>query len=396
MFSLIKNNKTLLVIAVIAVVNALGYGIIIPILYSYSQRFGLTDFQNGMLFAIFSLCSFLSAPIIGVLSDKYGRKPLLVVSLIGTALSFVLAALAQNAVWLFVARALDGITAGNIPVASAVISDSLEPAERPKGFGIISGAFNFGFVFGPAISALTVKMGVSIPFWVATVVTVVAIAMTIAILPETNKHMGEISKKKLFDFVALAKTLVDKNVGKTLFVSLAYSFAFGLFIFAYQPVSVKLLQLDASQISVNFTIFGIVGFLAQAVIIPAVVKRFGDQKALMYSLFLVGVAFIGLFFGRYQALIFMAVSVVLSLANAFVGPMISSLLSREVDARSQGEIMGVNASYVSLGMIFGPIVGGYLAEASLAMPFLIGGFISLGCGYLVIQVLHKLRVAHLH
>ena len=396
MLKLVKGNKNLLVIAVIAVVNALGYGIIIPILYSYSQRFGLNDFQNGMLFAVYSLCSFLSAPVIGMLSDKYGRKPLLLISLVGTAISFVMAALAQNALWLFLARALDGITAGNIPVASAVISDSIAPEERGKGFGIISAAFNFGFVFGPAVSALTVAFGTTIPFWVATVVTVFSIILTAVMLPETNKHIGEMKKKNMFDLGKLVKTLFDKNVGKTLLVSLLYSFAFALFIFAYQPVSVKLLNLNPSQISVNFTIFGIVGFLAQAVIIPFVVGKLGDQKSLMYSLFVAAIAFVGLFFGRQTALIFAVVSIVLSLANSFVGPMISSLLSKEVDMRSQGEILGVNASYVSLGMIFGPLAGGLMAETSLALPFVVGGVISLWCGFVVVGVMKKMRVAHLH
>lgn len=396
MFTLLKGNKNLLVIAVIAVVNALGYGIIIPILYSYSIKFGLNDFDNGMLFAVFSLCAFLSAPIIGILSDKYGRKPLLLISLIGTAVSFVMTAFAPNAIWLFIARALDGITAGNIPVASAVISDSMKPEDRGKGFGIIGASFNFGFVFGPALSAITIGFGDHVPFLIAAAVTLVSIVMTAIILPETNQHIGEMAKRKLFDFGKLARAMFDKSVGKTLFVSLVYSFAFGLFIFSYQPVSVKLLHLTPSQISVNFTIFGIVGFLAQAVIIPAVVKRLGDNKALMYSLFAVGVAFVGLFFGRETLVLFVVMSILLSLANGFVGPMISSLLSKEVDMKSQGEIMGVNASYVSLGMIFGPIVGGILATTNLALPFVVGGVISIMCGLVIVSVIRKLNVAHLH
>jgi MFS family permease len=100
-----KNNRSLVVIAVIAVVNALGYGIIIPILYSYSLKYGLTDFQNGLLFALFSICQFASTPVIGRLSDKYGRKPLLVLSIAGTAVSFLMMAFAPSAIWLFVARA---------------------------------------------------------------------------------------------------------------------------------------------------------------------------------------------------------------------------------------------------------------------------------------------------
>src|SRR3989338_5079513 len=157
-------NRNLLIIALVAIVNALGYGIIIPVLYSYSQKYGLNDFQNGLLFSIFSICQFFSTPIIGRMSDKYGRKPLLLISISGTALSFFMAAFAPNAVFLFIARALDGITAGNIPVASAVISDTTTQKQRAKGFGIIAAAFGFGFVFGPAISALTLSFSDSMPF----------------------------------------------------------------------------------------------------------------------------------------------------------------------------------------------------------------------------------------
>src|SRR5690349_20419156 len=150
-FLMLKNHhKNVLIVALIALVNMLGYGIIIPLMYGYSKKFGLSDFDNGMLFAVFSVCQFFSTPIIGRLSDKYGRKPMLLISIMGTALSFFMMAWAPNAIVLFLSRALDGITAGNIPVAFAVISDSTKPEERAKSFGLISSAFNFGFVFGPA------------------------------------------------------------------------------------------------------------------------------------------------------------------------------------------------------------------------------------------------------
>src|SRR5579859_2665188 len=162
-----KNNRNLAIITLIALVNALGYGIIIPILYSYSRRFGLTDFQNGLLFSLFSLCQFLSTPVIGRFSDMYGRKPLLVISLLGTVGSFLTMAFAPSALFLFLARALDGLTAGNIPVAMAVISDSTKPEERAKAFGLVGAAFSFGFVFGPATAALTVGFGQAVPFILA-------------------------------------------------------------------------------------------------------------------------------------------------------------------------------------------------------------------------------------
>src|SRR5205085_10746574 len=143
---IIQNNKRLIVIAAVTLVGALGYGIVIPILYPYSIKYGLTDFENGILFSVFSICMFISTPIIGILSDKYGRRPLLILSLLGTAGSFFLMAFAPNAIFLFLARALDGLTAGNLPVAQAVISDSIEGQDRAKGFGIIGACFGVGFI----------------------------------------------------------------------------------------------------------------------------------------------------------------------------------------------------------------------------------------------------------
>ncbi len=383
-----KNNKNLLIIALIAVVNALGYGIIIPILYSYSQKFGLSDFQNGLLFSVFSICQFFSTPVIGRLSDKYGRRSLLIISLLGTALSFLTMAFAPSAIFLFIARALDGLTAGNIPVAMAVISDTTEPKDRAKGFGIIGAAFGFGFVIGPAISALTVGLGTSIPFLIAASITILAVILTIFILPETNKRMGEVKHSKLFDFPKLIKAITDENIGNTLLVSLIYSVSFGLMIYAYQPFSVKLLHLSPSQIALNFTVFGIVGLIAQALIIPQTSKRVEDKKLLFNSLILSCLAFFGLFLTKSYG-VFIFASIFLSLSNAFVNPLIQALLSKETDEHSQGEIMGVNASYISIGTIVGPILGGALAALSIPLPFLGGAVFALVSLFFAYQIFKK-------
>ena len=389
--SIFRENKSLLIIALIAIVNALGYGIIIPILYSYSHRFGLSDFQNGLLFSVFSICQFISTPIIGRLSDVYGRKPLLVISIAGTAASFFLMAFAPSAIFLFLARALDGITAGNIPVASAVISDTTKPQDRAKGFGIIGASFGFGFIFGPAISAFTVGFGPAVPFLIAGTVSLIATILTAVVLPETNKHIGLVKQGKLFDFVHLAKALFDKNVGLTLLISFIYSLAFSLFIYAYQPLSVRILGLTPTQISLNFVLFGVVGLIAQAVIIPRFVKRFGESEMLRNSLLVAIITFVGFYLTRSLPML-IVVSMFHSLANAFVNPLVQSLLSREVDEHSQGAIQGVNASYVSVGMIIGPVIGGLLATYMIPLPFLAGAIFALICFALSLQVLRNARV----
>ena len=393
LFFMFKNNKNLFVIAVIAIVNALGYGIIIPILYSYSRRFGLSDFQNGLLFALFSLGQFISTPIIGRLSDKYGRKPLLLISIGGTAVSFLIMAFAPSAIWLFISRALDGLTAGNIPVASAVISDTTAPQDRAKGFGIIGASFGFGFIFGPAISALTLPFGAAVPFLVAAVVAIAAVIMTWVILPETNQHLGEVKHGKLFDFRHLAKAVLDPAVGTTLLISLLYSFAFAIFIYGFQPFAVKILNLSAQQISIIFTVAGVMGLIAQAGVIPKFTHRFGEKQALVMSFITMTLTFFCFYITR-SFLLFVTIVVINSLANAFVMPLVQALLSKEMDAHSQGSILGINSSYMSLGMIVGPVVGGAVATVSVPLPFLVGSVFLFICLFLSWKILKK--PDHLH
>ncbi|MEN9327434.1 MAG: hypothetical protein RI947_242 [Candidatus Parcubacteria bacterium] len=382
---MIKQNRNLAIIALVAVVNALGYGIIIPILYSYSMKFGLTDFQNGLLFATFSLFQFLSTPIIGRLSDKYGRRPLLIMSIAGTAVSFVMLAFAPNILFLFLARSLDGITAGNIPVASAVITDTTEPKDRAKGFGIIGASFGFGFIFGPIISALTVGINPAYPFLIAAAVSVVAVIITALFLPETNKHIGETKHDKLFDFGKLLHALTNKTVGTTLILTLLYNTAFSMFIYAFQSASIKVYHMSANQISLIFSIFGVIGLISQLILLSLVTKTFGIKRTFTTSLLLVGVAFIAMY---YTSTIpaFIAANIALALVNAYVQPLSQTILSEETDPKEQGEMQGLNASYMSIGQIVGPILAGVAATFSISSPFIGAGLLVIACYFLSFQI----------
>lgn len=385
---MLKNtNRNILIIALIALVNMLGYGIIIPILYSYSKRFGLSDFENGLLFSIFSICQFISTPIIGRLSDKYGRKPLLLISITGTALSFLMMAFAPSALFLFLARALDGITAGNIPVAFAVISDSTEVKDRARAFGLIGAAFNFGFVFGPAVSAFTISFGQKVPFLIAAAITFVAIILTALYLPETNTHRGEVSEKKLFKFKLLFKTLFDPNVGITFIISLIFYLAFACAIlYGFQPFTMNILNISESQNALLFTLFGIVGLISQTLFVGRVTKRLGMKKAFSLGLLLTSISFL-LMFASFTLSVFILAIVILSFFNSIVQTLIPTILSREADAKSQGSIMGLSASYQSIGMILGPILGGFIATISIPSTFLVGSILVLVCFGLSFRVL---------
>ncbi len=384
-----RENRNLLIISLIAVVNALGYGIVIPILYSYSKHFGLTDFQNGLLFSLFSICAFLSTPLIGRMSDKYGRRPLLIISIVGTVVSFFMQAYAPSAIFLFIARALDGLTAGNISVASAVISDTTTPEHRAKGFGIIGASFGFGFVIGPAISALTVGISPSLPFIIAGIITAIAAVMTIIFLPETNKHIGQVHSGKIFDFAKLWHALLDPGVGPTLLITLIYFLAFSCsMMYGFQPFSKKILHLTDVQLSSTFVAFGLIGLISQALFVQKVTKALGLKTAFSLSIFVVAIAFMLMFFVR-SLFFVIIVCIILAFANSIVQPLTQTILSRETDEKSQGSILGINASYQSIGQIFGPIIGGFVASLFIPLIFLVGVILVLVCFYLSFKVMRQ-------
>jgi MFS family permease len=382
-----KNNRNVLIVCLVAMVNMLGYGIVFPLLYAYSKKFGLSDFQNGLLFAMYSICQFISTPIIGRLSDKYGRRPLLLVSIIGTAVSFFTMAFAPSAIFLFLARALDGLTAGNVPVIFAVVSDTTKPEERAKSFGLIGSAFSFGFIFGPMIAALSVGFGQAVPFLIAGAITIIAVILTALYLPETNKHMGEVQKGKLFDFPKMWRTLFDPNVGITFVISLVFFLAFSCAIlYGFQPFTINLLKMTQSQNALLFTMFGVLGLVSQTFLVGRISKRLGMKKAFRVGLVFTAISFLIMYVSR-SIPIFVIASVILALFNSIVQTLIPTILSQEADAKSQGTIMGLNASYQSIGMIFGPIVGGLVATIAVPLPFLVGSALVLLCLVFSFQVL---------
>lgn len=379
-------SKNLILVAIVAVVNALGYGIIIPVLYTYSQKYGLSDFQNGLLFSLFSLCQLVATPIIGRLSDKYGRKPLLALSLAGSAVSFFTMAFAPSAIFLFIARALDGITAGNIPVISAIISDTTDEKNRSKGFAVLGASFGFGFVFGPAIASFTVGISPSMPFIIAGIVSLISVLLTLVVLKETNTHTGEIRSKNAFNFQALVKDVKDKNITSLLLILFLYTTGFNLFIYAFQPFAIRILEIDVVHISWIFTGIGVVGIIAQGFIFPQISKRFNLRKVYVYSLLLLSLTFFVLMFSN-NYLFFVVVLLLMALFNSFVGPLSQTFLSKTADSKSQGSIQGVGSTFTSLGQIVGPVLGGAISSFALKYSFAASSFLILVCVYLSVKLL---------
>ncbi|OLB63620.1 MAG: hypothetical protein AUI11_00660 [Acidobacteria bacterium 13_2_20CM_2_66_4] len=185
-------TRPLLIIFLTIFVNLVGFGIIIPLLPFYAQTFGASPTVIGLLFAVFSLCQLAAAPALGDISDHHGRRPVLVFSLLGTVISFVMLAVAHSVAMLFAARIVDGLSGGNISTARAYVADVTEPKDRARAYGLIGAAFGLGFILGPALSGVLAKISYTAPIWAAAAVTLVATVMAWAWLPETvhRAHAG--------------------------------------------------------------------------------------------------------------------------------------------------------------------------------------------------------------
>ena len=219
-------SRPLLVIFLTILVNLIGFGIIIPLLPFYAERFGASPLVIGLLFGVFSICQLIAAPALGDLSDRYGRRPVLIFSLLGTVVSFVMLAMAQTIAMLFLARIVDGLSGGNISTARAYVADITEPKDRARAYGIIGAAFGLGFILGPALSGLLAGVSYTAPIWTAAGLTLVATAMAYFWLPETVHRAAAGTG---MPFKNIAAMMQRPGLRRMLVIDFVYWFAFAIF-----------------------------------------------------------------------------------------------------------------------------------------------------------------------
>ncbi|MFB2920971.1 MULTISPECIES: MFS transporter [Aerosakkonema] len=372
------------IIALIAFINAVSFTIIIPILYPYAKQFGLSDFQASLLTTSYALSQFLATPVLGRFSDFLGRKPLLVISLLGTVLASLLAAFTPVAWLLFAARILDGLTGGNTSVAAAVIADTTSPSMRPKAFGLFDAAFRLGFITGPTISYLAQKLptfwGVSalgMSFFVAAIAALVAVALTWFLLPETLPQREELHLSwQMFGFGRILQSARHPRLGPCFILTFLSGFTFTIFTFAFQPFFLKVLHQDAQTLALVFALIGVMGILTQILAVETLTKRFNLANILAVALATRAAIF--LLIPTWPMLpAFLALACLLGICNSFPQPLINAILSTNSTNREQGAIQGINSSYLSMSNALGPAVAGLLVTINYSMPLWITGVLTL-------------------
>jgi predicted MFS family arabinose efflux permease len=379
-------NRNFWIIALIAFINSLSFTILIPIIYLYGKQFGLTDFQTSLLFSIYSLAQFLATPVIGKLSDRCGRKPLLIISLAGTVIANFIAGTATTAVILFLARLLDGITGGNNSVAQAVISDVTNPGNRAKGFGIFGAASGLGFILGPAISLLAQQISLGASFFVSSAIALVALLITIAFLPETLTEKAD-KAHNIFDLGLgnLIKGLALPRVGILLIINFLIGTTFTIFTYAFQPYFINVLGQSSKSLTLMFLVFGVLGVLMQTWGVSILTRKFDLVSILLLSLFIRSLSF-SLMPIWPTIMYFVGVSILFSLFNSLVQPMINALISLNAKPEEQGTALGLNSSYLSISNAFGPVIAGMLISQSNPTTYGYPLYLAGGLTFLVLML----------
>jgi DHA1 family tetracycline resistance protein-like MFS transporter len=346
-------TRPLVIIFLTIFVNLVGFGIIIPLLPYYAETFGASPAIIGLLFAVFSLCQLVAAPALGDLSDRYGRRPILIFSLAGTVLSFVMLAVAHSVAMLFAARIVDGLSGGNISTARAYVADITEPKDRARAYGLIGAAFGLGFILGPALSGALSHISYTAPIWAAAAVTFAATLMAWLWLPETV-HRAHAGVGNPFRY--LPALLHRPVVRRVLVIDFVYWCAFAVFQTTFALFVSRRFGFGVARTGYVFAGFGVLGAIIQGGLIRSVVRRFGDKRTFMFGL-ACGAAGLLAAAMTHTVAMFTVALVPLALGIGFGHPTMASLVSLVARGDEQGRVQGAASAVESLGRTVGPVWG---------------------------------------
>lgn len=399
------NKKTLGVVFLTVFLDLVGFGIIIPVQAFYAESLGASPTLITILGASYSLMQFIFAPIWGKMSDRVGRRPIMLVSIAIGCVGYLIFGF-SNTLWvLFVARMLSGLGAGNIGTAQAIIADSTPPEGRAKGMGLIGAAFGLGFIFGPAIGGSFAQFGLTVPVFIAAGLAAVNWILAYFILPETRFLHPEApaAGHRGFSWAALKHAARHEGVARIFSLYFYYAVAFSmmeqvlaLFVKANWITGKLDLTNDLADKKAAFmtmellVVVGVVATIVQGGLIGRLVKKFGEKALLTVGMGVVAVTLLVLpstaTLPFYTLLILMAP---MAFGTGVINPSISSLLSRSVGKDEQGASLGIGQSLSALGRVFGPAMAGLFYEIHQGLPYWIGGGLMVACTALCLTVKKK-------
>jgi DHA1 family tetracycline resistance protein-like MFS transporter len=372
-------RSPLVSIFLIILVDILGLTIILPLLPFYAESLGATPFVVGLLISTYAGCQLIAGPILGQISDRIGRKPVLLLSQCGTFAGFVLLALSKSLIPVFISRIIDGLTAGNITVAQAYIADVTEESKRTQSFALIGIAFGLGFLMGPAISGFLAGYSPVYPIVLAACLSATSIVATTVLLPGkapttpeiAHQHTEEISFRRTW-------SVFREPAAIRLFMQFtAFAFTFALFIsgfalFAERRFTWNGAPFQAKEVGYALAFMGLAGIIIQGGLIRQLVKRMGEARLVpaCFVSMIVGLLLLA-FVNRVSELLI--VMVIFAFGSSVLRPAITTLITTAVGRKRQGMGLGVTQSLMSIAQIISPAVGGMLIQHQMLSTWALGG-----------------------
>jgi DHA1 family tetracycline resistance protein-like MFS transporter len=391
------DNKRLFSIILVVFIDLLGFSLILPLLPYYAKTFNANQTITGILIASYALMQLIGAPILGRLSDRFGRRPVLLISVFGTFLGFLLLGFA-NALWmLFASRILDGLTGGNLSVAQAYISDVTDEKSRSKGLGMIGAAFGLGFIIGPVAGGLLSQWGYAVPAFVAAAISFMNLILIYAWLPESlteEKRSLMTEKRPAVTLNSLIVAFQRPFTGSILTVRFFFGLAFVIFQTIFSLYAITKFNFTARDTGFVLTYVGVLSVIVQGFLVGRLTKQYREDILIMASVVLMGFSLLGWALAPSVFWIYVVMTPT-ALSGGLLNTLLSSTLTKAVAPQEIGGILGLSAAVESSTRIIAPILGGYLLQQIGAWaPGVFGAVIMVGVSVFVFIKIYNHPIVH--
>ena len=378
-----ETKKVLPVLFLVMFLVMVGFGIIIPVMPFLAEKVGGSPTELGLLMAVYSFMQLIFAPMWGRISDRIGRKPVMMIGIAGLAVSFFIMASAESLLVLFIARIIGGaLSSANMPTAMAYVADITTPEERGKGMGIIGAATGLGFIFGPAIGGIFSETSLNMPFYIAGISSIITLILVMVLLKEslTEENRSHRTEKKTSMWKSfkgpMSVMFILQLIITLSMAGLETTFAY----FAAQKANISLVQLGYI-----FMIMGFGSAIVQGGLIGPMTKKFGEGNVIRIGIVVSAIGFVLILFSTnfWTSAIFLTI---FGLGNGVIRPAISALVTKN-STSGHGGVTGLLSSFDSFGRIAGPPIGGWLFSISMDLPFISGAILSI-FALVLYQVFH--------
>lgn len=373
-----RNRRNLIILAFTLVVVTLGFGMVIPIFPFYIESLGASGSQYGLLIALYAIMQFLFSPFWGSLSDRVGRKPVLLIGIFGSGLTVLMFGLASQLWMLFVARLLSGLLASaTMPAAMAYIGDSTSEEDRGGGIGQLGAAAALGLILGPGIGGWLAKESLSTPFFLAAALSLVSMLLIAAFLPESlpvSARQTAESRLKLANLREIWQALFGP-IGALLIMAFLVSFAATNFQAIFGLYALEKFSFNPQQIGAILMVTALVSALIQGTLTGPLTRRWPEAILIRIFLLTNSAGFLVLLAAYDYPTVLLATGIY-TLAHTLLRPVVQSLTSKRAPA-GQGAAMGLNNAFISLGQIAGPLWAGFAFDINVNLPYISGAVILL-------------------